>query len=107
VKQEILQTVVLMFSIIGGILSLIVGIVLHKKLALFVASSFIMFVGLIVVIGYMFNSPSIYTYPSGKIGVALPSGICFLITGFCLFLLTNEMEFKNKNTFFSNKKKSL
>jgi hypothetical protein len=102
-----LHIIILLFSVIGGMISLIMGIILHKKIALFVAASFIILIGFTVILGYIFDAPNIYTYPSGKVGMALPTGICFLITGFCLVILINEIEFKKERIFKSPKKDSL
>lgn len=93
---SLLQNILLIFSIIGGIISLIVGVVKHRKIFLIAASGFLMLVGSVVMLGYIADAPNIYTYPKDKVGMALPTGICFLIAGFIDLMLVIQMDFKNK-----------
>lgn len=92
-----LQDVLLLFSIMGGIVSLIIGIVSHLRLAMLIAAASLMLVGAIVIIGYFGDAPQVYTFPSNKTSMALPTGICFLISGFCHLMTVLNTHFKPKN----------
>ena len=93
---EVAQILLLVISVVGGITSLVLAIIKHKKIFIIVGCCFLMLVGLITVVGYLADAPVIYTYPKGKTSVSLLTGICFLITGALMMMLTNEIEFKNK-----------
>ena len=94
--SEVAQILLLVISVVGGITSLILAIIKHKKIFITVGCGFLMLVGLITIVGYLADAPVIYTYPKGKTSVSLLTGICFLITGTLMMMLTNEIEFKNK-----------
>lgn len=92
-----LQFILAILGTIGGIISLITAVVSRQKQAVQVSGILLMLVGLIVAVGYVADVPSIYTFPGNKTGMALPTALCFFVTGACLFILSNEIEFKKKN----------
>lgn len=94
--NSILQSILLAFSVIGGVISLILGIMKYTKLALLVSSSALVLVGLVVVIGYVADVPQIYTFPYNKTSMALPTGVCFLIIGVWQIILITHINFRNK-----------
>lgn len=91
-----LQTILLMFSVIGGVISLILGVMKYTKLALIVSSAALVLIGFVTVLGYVADVPQIYTFPGNKTSVALPTGVCFLIIGIWQIILINHIDFKNK-----------
>lgn len=95
--METLQTIILVISMLGGGVSLLIGVATHRKLALLISAAFLILVGVITIIGYMAGAPAVYTFPANQTSMAMPTGICFLITGLCLLGIINEMEFKLKN----------
>lgn len=89
-----LQLLLTLLSLAGGVISLVSGVVFHKKLFVQMAGILLMLVGFVVMIGYVTHSPIIYTYPPNTTAMALPTGICFSIIGCCLFILGQEMKGK-------------
>lgn len=95
--MDALQFLLAVLGVIGGIISLITAVIKRQKVAVQVSGALLMSVGVIVIIGYLANDPAIYTFPGNKIGMALPTALCFFLTGGCLLMLANEIEFKKKN----------
>jgi len=81
-------------GIMGGVISLVTAVVKRRKIAVQISSIFLILVGVIVIIGYLADDSAIYTFPGNKIGMALPTGVCFEIVGICLWILATEIEFK-------------
>lgn len=94
-NSEVMQFLLTIISLIGAVASMVFGVARHKKFSLKVSASFLVLVGIIVFIGYLTDSPYVYTYPPTKTGMALPTGICFFITGICLWVLADSVTFKN------------
>lgn len=94
--MQAIQFMAFLITLGGALVSLIFGVIFHRKLAVQIASVFLIAVGFLVIIGYVADSPNIYTIPPTGIGMALPTGICFLITGACLLVLVNEVKFMDK-----------
>ena len=90
------STVILLFTIVGSAISLAVGITKHRKIALVIGSLFLAITGVIVVVGYLTGAPQVYTFPANMTSMALPTGICFMVTGLILLGLINEIEFKKR-----------
>lgn len=89
-----IQTIVLIISMLGGSMSMMIGVAKHRKLALTISACFLILVGVVTIIGYLAGTPQVYTFPIDQTSMALPTGICFLITGLCLLGIVNEMKFK-------------
>lgn len=93
-NSDVTQFILTIVSLGGAIVSLIFGVARHKKVAIQIASAFLMMVGVIVIIGYLTDSPQVYTFPKTKIGMALPTGVCFSIVGCCLWVIVDSIVFK-------------
>lgn len=92
-----LQILLTLMGIIGGMISLVTAVVNRQKSAVMISGILLMAVGLIVLVGYLARVPAIYTFPQQGIGMALPTAILFFITGGCLFILSTEVEFKDRD----------
>lgn len=92
--NEIVQGIITVISTMGAIISLVIGVTKHKIISLKIASAFLIIVGVVVFMGYVTDSPSVYTFPPNKIGMALPTGLCFFITGMCLWVIIDSVNFK-------------
>lgn len=90
------QTIVYIFSIAFGWIPLVIGITKHRKVAMVSGAAFMAICGIIVIIGYIFQAPQVYTFPKGETSVALPTGVNMLMAGLLFLGLINEVEFKNK-----------
>lgn len=91
-----MQEVMYFITMAGAAVSIIIGIMKHKKLAIQISGSFLVMTGIIVILGYIIGVPAIFTFPKDGIGMALPTAICFLVSGISFILLANEIKFKEK-----------
>lgn len=78
----------------GAVVSIVIGIMKHKKLAVQISGVFLIATAIIVIFGYILGIPAVFTFPKDGIGMALPTAICFLISGISFILLANQLKLK-------------
>ena len=84
---EGLQLVVALVSVLGGVLSLGVGITKHKRTFIRISGQLLIYIGSLVVMGYTTSAAVLYTFPPKSTPMALPSAICFIVVGANLLVI--------------------
>ena len=87
--MDVLHVLTNIVSICGGIFAVLLAATKHKKLSVRLSGHFLVAVATVVILGYVFGAPQVYTFPLGSTGVALPTAICFWVTGINFVLLSN------------------
>ena len=81
------QTTFTILAAIGTIISLGLSLSKNYKIALYAGSSFVMVISGVVIIGYLYDMPLLYTYPQNRIPMAFTTACCLFVLGLCVFVI--------------------
>lgn len=87
---EGLQLITVIVTMAGGILSLSVGISKYKKVFIKLSGHFLIWTGVLIVLGYVVNAAQLYTIPPHTTPTSFPSAVCFIVIGANLIGIANR-----------------
>lgn len=87
--METIQLITHLISLIGGTFALLLYAQKNKHLALQMSAWFLIGSGAICVLGYAVQTTSHFTLPRDSTPMAFSTGVCFMVTGAAILILSN------------------
>lgn len=88
--MESLQLITHIISILGGTFAILLYVSRNKRLAVQMTGWFLILSGTVCVLGYVVEATSHFTYPHNTTPMAFSTGVCFVVSGAAILILSDS-----------------